>query len=446
MLKSVFEEKNEIVIGKRLVDLDVNAPFDTGLEYGCPARGPWNIVHTGFLVPESHQVFVCASNCLRGVVLTAAEMGTMGHFSTITIKENNVLEGDMEELLIEGVTSIINKLDKKPRAVLVYTSCIHHFMALDKDLCYNTLRERFPNIKFTDCYMNPIMRKSGMTPDEIMRRQLYSFIDNVDNKDNAVNICGNNIKTDDSSELVKLIKESKYQLRDITYCKNFDEYLLMGKSKYNITYLPVAKKGIDEISSKWGIENIYIPISYDYDEIKKNLKKLAEVLDIKKEYLDTLVTKLENECEEKLEEAKKIIKDTAISIDYTFTPAIFSLVKLLLEKGFNVKKIYTDTITEKDVFLDLQKKYFDRDIMIYPTVNVAMRANDRGQQEKFLALGQKATYFTDTDNFVNEVECGGHYGFDGIKKLAENMVDAFKNKKDASTLIQRKGLGCDCLL
>ena len=30
-------------------------PYEYGVEYGSPARGLWNIVHTGMLLPESHQ-------------------------------------------------------------------------------------------------------------------------------------------------------------------------------------------------------------------------------------------------------------------------------------------------------------------------------------------------------------------------------------------------------
>lgn len=56
-------------------------------------------------------------------------MNAQSRFSTITIKENNVLDGDMETLLIEGVTDILHRLPKLPPAVLVFTSCIHHFMA-----------------------------------------------------------------------------------------------------------------------------------------------------------------------------------------------------------------------------------------------------------------------------------------------------------------------------
>ena len=152
----------------RLGDVKTAAPFVSGLEYGAPARGVWNIVHIGMLLPGAHQIYVCAGNCLRGVVLTAAEMHAQSRFSTITIKENNVLDGDMETLLIEGVTDILHRLPSLPPAVLVFTSCIHHFLGCDLALCYRELRKRFPGVDFTDCYMNPIMRKSGLTPDQLM--------------------------------------------------------------------------------------------------------------------------------------------------------------------------------------------------------------------------------------------------------------------------------------
>ncbi len=157
-------------------DASFPAPFASGLEYAAPARGTWNIVHVGMLIPQAHQIFVCAQGCLRGVVLTAAEMGAQERFSTVAIEEHNVLEGDLEELLVDGVTDILRRLPKRPPAVLIYTSCIHHFLACDLPLVYQRLGERFPEVDFVDCYMNPIMRKSGLTPDQLMRRQLYAAL------------------------------------------------------------------------------------------------------------------------------------------------------------------------------------------------------------------------------------------------------------------------------
>ena len=70
-----------------------------------------------------------------------------------------------------------------------------------------------------------------------------------------------------------------------------------------------------------------------------------------------------------------------------------------------------------------------------------MRVLERNGED-VLALGQKAAYFSGSDHFVNIVEGGGLYGCDGIVRLAGLMREAFREKKDARSLIQIKGLGC----
>ncbi|MCD8332961.1 MAG: nitrogenase, partial [Clostridiales bacterium] len=75
------DDHNTDSAGTRIADAEFPAPFHEGLEYSSPARGTWNIVHTGMLIPQSHQIFVCAMGCLRGVVLTAAEMNALGRYS-----------------------------------------------------------------------------------------------------------------------------------------------------------------------------------------------------------------------------------------------------------------------------------------------------------------------------------------------------------------------------
>ena len=115
----------------------------------------------GTLVPEGHQIFVCPTSCLRGVVLTTAEMGAMDKLSTITVGEDNILEGDMEETLHEGTRKVIESLPVRPRMMMIFTSCIHHFLAVNYQRIYRLLREEYPDIDFVDCYMHPIMRRTS---------------------------------------------------------------------------------------------------------------------------------------------------------------------------------------------------------------------------------------------------------------------------------------------
>ena len=102
---------------QRIADTAWEYNADDGLSFSSPARGVWNIVHMGTLVPEAHQIFVCPTSCLRGVVLTTAEMGAMDKLSTITVGEDNILEGDMEETLHEGTKKVIESLPARPRMI-----------------------------------------------------------------------------------------------------------------------------------------------------------------------------------------------------------------------------------------------------------------------------------------------------------------------------------------
>lgn len=440
MLQRVKAGMDDAGARVKIAEAKFPCPFASGLEYGAPARGTWNIVHTGMLLPESHEIFVCASNCLRGVVLTAAEMGASDRFSTVDIREHNVLEGDMEDLIIEGVSDILHKLPRKPRAILLYTSCIHHFIGCDLDMCFQELRRRFPEVDFTDCYMNPIMRKSGWTPDQLMRRQLYSLIKPLPKNNKSVNIIGNNIPTDSSSDLIMFLAGQGIQVRDITACRSYDEYLQMGESIINISYNPMMKPGGEVISKNLEQKHLYLPLCYGKDEIRKQMHTLAEALGVSYEIDEAL----EKRAEDALAEAQRIIGDTQIAIDFSATMRPLGLARLLIENGFNVTRIYVDNISleERQEFDWLKEA--KPEMLVFPTVHPKMRILERGSEEKILAIGQKAAYFTGTQHFVNIVEGGGMYGFDGIAKLAALMIEAFLEEKDTKALIQIKGLGCGC--
>lgn len=438
MLKRAGAAECGVIPQLSIRDAAFPAPFASGLEYSAPARGTWTIVHVGMLVPEAHEIFVCAAGCLRGVVLSAAEMNLTHRFSTIAIEEPNVLEGDMERLIIDGVTDILTRLPKQPPAVLLYTSCIHHFMGCDLELCYRVLRERFPKVDFTDCYMIPTMRKSGLTPDQIMRRQLYSLL-RPRPRQNACAILGNCFSMDDSNDLVRLIRDAGFALHEITRCSTYNEYQQMAESRLYITTQPVAKAGGDALSERLGGTHLYLPFSYNSEEIRQNLTVLAEHLGIPYDG----GSGPETAAEDALAQAKSVIGEMPIALDYTFTPRPLGLARLLLAHGLRVERIYTDSFSgEEQTDYDWLREQAP-ELTVLPTVHPGMRKTDRQNSGHFLALGQKAAYFTGSRHFVNLVEGGGLYGFDGIRKLAEQMIDACSEEQDTERLIQIKGLGCE---
>lgn len=439
MLKSIHNLTERKVEGIPISESSFPAPFSSGLEYASPARGTWNIVHTGMLIPEAHEIFVCAASCLRGVVLTAAEMHAQERFSTVEVREENLLEGNMEELVIDGVSDIIENLPNRPPAVLVYTSCVHHFAGCDLTMIYRELRKRFPDIDFTDCYMNPIMRKSGLTPDQLMRSRLYMLLKERKKDPKAVALIGNDLPTRSSAELFGILKQNGFKVHEITSCKNYEEYQEMAESTYYISNNAAAVAGGEMLEKRLGGTHFYLPFSFDFEEIKKGYERLGKLLDI--DIPD--FSQKRRECEKALKETKELLKDIPISIDYTYCPRPLGLAKMLLDAGFCVEKVYIDSISgeEKQDFLYLQEHY--PKLLLYPTVHAGMRFMHRKERGSTLAIGQKAAYFENTEHFVNIVEGGGMLGYDAVLYTLELMREAYVTEKDMKNLIQIKGMGCE---
>ena len=181
-----------------------------------------------------------------------------------------------------------------------------------------------------------------------------------------------------------------------------------------------------------------MPVSFNYEEIRRSEINLAEALrEIRLPDYDAL----QKEAEEALAGALDVIGQTQIALDFSAVTRPLSLARMLLEHGFCVRRIYADAFApeEKGDFEVIRERF--PDVKIFPMTQPGMRVAGRNA-EQFLAIGQKATYFTGTRHFVNLVENGGLYGFKGIVKIARMMTEAFETEKNPRDFIEIKALGC----
>ena len=451
------------------------APFEPGLEYNSPAHGNWNIVHMGMLLPQAHQIYVCAANCNRGVVLTAAEMDAMDRFSFIELEEEDLYQGNMEDLVIRGVGEILHRLEYKPRIILLFTVCLHHFMGTDLPFIYETLRSLYPDIYFVDCYMDCILQKEGLTPDQKLRIKLYDILDKGPLNPRQVNIIGNDFPLADNSDIKRILRAAGRTWRDLTEMTSLDEYLQMGESILNICTYPLGQPGLEVLSKKLEIPGLYLPMAWDYEEIDRQLALLCRNLgldegrrgekqeagmkgydptdiddveydpaDYLKPWLD--ITALKNECEKSLEETARLLKGRRLALDASATPQVLGLARLLLSHGMEVTHIYADAFLPEEEKAWFWLKEYAPHVEICSVIHHNMRVRERAADEKMLAIGQKAAYFHQTPYFVNMVEGGGLHGYDGILTMLARIREAAVERKDIEDTIRRKGLGCPCIL
>lgn len=419
----------------RIGDAEFPKPFVNGLEFNAPVHGTWNIVHIGFRIPEAHQIYICADNCLRGVVMTAAEMGELGRFSSVVLEEDDMTHsGRIEETTVEGVTDCLNKLAKIPSVVIIFPVCVHRFMGCDIGYIYKQLEERFPDVKFVRGFMDPVMQKRGTTPDQRLRKAMSEIIPEMPADCDTVAFAGSDMPAV-HNDFKTVLEFNHKTVKDTADCKTLDEYLSIGNSSLFICQYPAGLMATQTITKRLNRKYIYAPLSFGFDTIKDELTSSG--LDIPEGFIDNGI----KTCIDEVNKLRELIKDTPVAIDYTVAPKPLSLARFLLDNGINVKTVYLDGIdgSEEEDFGYLKTNY--PDLILHSTIHVSDRRPVRSSG-KILAAGQKAAWFEGTEYFVNMIEGGGLYGFEGITEFIRLMEDAFVNAKDLRDIVPRKGLGC----
>lgn len=481
MLKRIGEEIKPQFSEVKIKNSIYPKPFDIGLEFNAPVHGTWNIVHIGFMMPEAHQVYVCADNCMRGVVMTAAEMNELDRFHSVTLFEKDLLNGSLENETIEGVSDVINKLEERPKVIELFTVCLHHFLGCDLDYVYATLEKRFPDIIFVRCFMDPILQRTSYTPEQKLRKAMLEFIKPLEVKKN-IYLLGSDVKIRDCY-IFDIASKYGYSVKQIHDMKTFDEYMEIGDGALYIANYPTGLYGVSELANRLNRPFLYLPyetteekinediilLDYVLSEINENIDhgckidisivdKNNELVDdnvsINKEvlldeynvdivdYIDKsdLITDDIVKLEDKISEVKSILSDTEISVDYTAHPRPLGVARFLLDNGFNVKDVYLDAISpEEEESYNYLKENFG-DLFLKATIHPEGRVIERDNR-KVLAIGQKAAWFNNTTHFVNVIEGDGCIGYKGLMNLLDMMVEALGEEKDLNDIVPRKAVG-----
>ena len=433
----------------RISDLDPEHLFPVGIEYTPPARGTWTIAHTPMLVPGLHEVYVCPDGCLRGVVMSAEEFRGLDRFHVIEVREPDLYNGTLETKIIDGVTSVIQQIRREkgafPSAVMVTTSCIHDLMGLDRNMVYRELSERFPSIDIVQGWMNCTMRMSTLHYEQVQWRQNYAALHPREKDPKSVNIIGSSFPLDRDSEIVQMLEKSGFTVRDLPLCRTYEEYQNMASSSLNIWNWVMGMEACRDLEERLGQKQLHMPYPWTYGEIRRQLTELHELTGAELPDFDAL----EQKAEEKLSQAHEVIGDTEIQLDGVAAMLPFQLAELLLRHGFHVGKIYADAVMpeDRDAFSRLAESH--PDLSVSAMINFRLRTRKRDGEadaeaggRRILAVGQRSAYFSGTSYFVDLIQNNGWYGYTGICRLADAMIDAYRKPKDAPEMIQIKARGC----
>ncbi|MBC3796837.1 hypothetical protein GH807_07205 [Acetobacterium tundrae] len=405
--------------------------FEESLQYYNP-KSSMREENAKTLIPESHELHVGPSACARRLSIGAYQYHNEDRITNLYITEDDIVSGSYEDIIPDAVEELLELLEKKPRVIIIFVTCIDDLLGTDHEALLILLKERFPDIRFITCHIDPLIMDRSIKPGMKMLEQLYSVLDKSELREKCINLIGNKFLLSNKSEFRNIMNSVGWELKEMNACKTFDEYNEMGKSSLNIVVDPVAKYAAEQMERALDIPLRLTYDSYDLDIIEENYKKIfkaiAEKMPKLSDYRKSTV--------KKISETVKYLKNIPIVIDNGAVSRSIPLARALDKYGFNVKLVFDGTIIFSDVE-DLEWLKENRpDIKIADgrNFNIMNMKNNLGD---CLCIGFSCGYTLGAKHIVERLPSCFAFGYYGVELLMELMIHAYNTVVDYEKIRER---------
>lgn len=410
------------------------------LHYTSPAHGGWGVVRLAMMIPESYQLFVCPFACGRHGALGAIGHGLKDRLSYLYIDESDIVSGGYEDLIPEAVAELLENLEKRPKVLMIFVSCLDDLLGTDHESILAVLREQHEDVRFTFCHMNPITLDTDDPPPVNIRRKMYGLLEPSEGKQQQVNLIGNPVQIRQESELFAFLQALGIEaVNHIAQFQTYEAYQQMASAKWNLVIAPPAVRAARDMKDRLNIDFELAYANYREEDIldtyTRLMGKLADGRDVRFD-----LEPYRMNARQAVRIAKEAVRDRPIFIDYTAVLFPFAAARALCEEGFRVAGILAQTVCEAE------KKHADWIFKHMPEIKVLNPlAHDIptmiGEfQEDGIAIGFEAGYITRTRHVYGLVNNEGNFGFDGLIQLMEGIVHAVQTETDLETMIKNYGL------
>lgn len=414
------------------------------LEYTCPSHGGWGMVRSGMLVPESIQLFVSPPACGRHGALGAVRQGFKNRLYYLCLEESDIVSG-YENAIEEAVAEVLERRKERPKVMLIFVSCLDDLIGTDGDAVIESLSERFSDVRFRMCHMNPLSNDSETPPLVTLWKSVYSLMERQDKERRPmINLIGSYRPVDRESEFFTFLRYMGIEdACHIGNCKTYETFRDMGNNCLNLIVAPSAQKAAEQLRMEQGIEELLLPVTYDPGRTQKNYKALWNKLvelgfnseDMEQQAAD-LVIRSQKKAKEAVAMAKEKTGGRPICLDDSAFAAPFAAARFLYEQGFMVEDVYVSEWEETDTdyqWLLQNTKVQIRNARAYTMVDDWKKDSDT------VAFGLEAAYISGSRYVVPLFQDEGMYGFFATEKLMDMLSRAMEQPADLPALIEQSG-------
>ena len=328
-------------------------------------------------------------------------------------------------------TTIYDCLETKPSVVMICLTCVDALLGTDMErICKRA--QKAVGIPVLPCYMYALTREGRKPPMVHVRQSIYSLLEPKKKKSTSVNLLGHFAPLEDDSELYDLLRQLGIKkIREISRCKNYDEYLDMAEANFNLVLDAEARFAAADMQKRLGIPYIELTRLYQLDKIKNQYTLFAAALGSKFDddayFEEALAAK---------EAFKKKYPHAVFAIGEGCNANAFELAFALIRYEFAVAEVFGNLSKEDFVYIEKMAK-LSPETKIYSNLEPTMIYYEPGENPVDIVIGKDAVYYHPEAAQLEWSDDIQPFGYRGVKHFfeeCERVLDEKNAKSEAKNL------------
>lgn len=415
---------DELLSGKNLV---YSSPAT--LAYNSPGAEGFGVKRAGLSVPESVMLIVAPGCCGRNTSLISSMPEYKNRFFYLEMNEPDLVTGRHLNKIPDAIKEVLSFLKdsgkKVPKAVMICITCVDALLGTDMDRVCRKAEDaltggEFEGVKVRPCYMYALTREGRRPPMVHVRQTIYSLLEPMEKDPRSVNIIGGFAPLEDT-ELITYLKSSGIRnIRQISTCRTYEEFLQMASSNFNIVIDPEARAAAEDMNKNLNIPYIELTRVYSTDKISSQYKALSSVAG-----LDIIDSEEKAEADEAVARLKEAYPDLTFNVGECTNANAFELALSLVRMGFKVDEIYATLAPENFVYVK-NLAMLSPDTKIYCNMEPTMLYYKISSSKAQVTVGKDAKFYCPDIPNIAWNQDTRPFGYQGVRDLMNKVFEALK--------------------
>lgn len=393
------------------------------LAFNSPGAEGFGVKRAGLAIPGSVMLLVAPGCCGRNTALISSMPEYNDRFFYLMMDETDIVTGRHLKKIPQAVEEICGFLPQRPSVVMICITCVDALLGTDMERVCRRAEEQV-QLPVRPCYMYALTREGRKPPMVHVRQSLYSLLEPRKKKGASVNLLGFFAPLIEDCELYDLLRQAGVKtVREISRCRDYDEYQMMAEANFNLVLNPEARFAAQDFEKRLGIPSIELTRLYEIDKIGSQYAALGAALG---------VAFRDGQPRERAEEAVRAFQDKYGAVTFCVGECMnadsFELSLALVRYGFQVSEIYGTLTAENFVYLRRLAE-LSPDTRVFSNLEPTMLYYDCSRSHGDLTIGKDAGYYHPGCPNIAWNQDRQPFGYAGVWRLFEALGQAMEEQE-----------------